>query len=60
MFRKFGMLGILAVVAAVAGFVSTCLYTVQESEQVVITQFGRPVGDAITTPGLKLKNRFKT
>ena len=33
-------------------------YIVNESEQVVITQFGKPVGDPITTPGLKLKKPF--
>jgi len=31
------------------------LYVVQEPEQVVITQFGKPVGDPIVTPGLKFK-----
>jgi len=33
-------------------------YIVNESEQVVITQFGKPVGSPITTPGLKLKKPF--
>jgi modulator of FtsH protease HflC len=37
---------------------STSAYVVGESEQVVITQFGKPVGDAITTPGLKFKTPF--
>jgi membrane protease subunit HflC len=31
---------------------------VKENEQVVITQFGKPVGKAKTTPGLKLKVPF--
>jgi len=31
------------------------LYTVDETEQVVITQFGRPIGDPIKEPGLKFK-----
>ena len=30
-------------------------YVVKETDQVIITQFGKPVGEAITTPGLKLK-----
>jgi membrane protease subunit HflC len=30
-------------------------YVVNEAQQVVITQFGRPVGDPVTTPGLKFK-----
>ncbi len=33
-------------------------YTVQEWEQVIITQFGEPVGDARTSPGLHLKVPF--
>jgi membrane protease subunit HflC len=33
-------------------------YVVKEPEQVVITQFGKPIGDPITTPGLKLKAPF--
>ena len=33
-------------------------YIVNESEQVVITQFGKPVGNPITSPGLKLKKPF--
>lgn len=31
------------------------LFIVNETEQVVITQFGKPVGDAITTPGIHFK-----
>ena len=30
-------------------------YTVDQTEQVIITQFGRPVGDPITEPGLRFK-----
>jgi membrane protease subunit HflC len=52
----------LAVIAIVGFFVlailSGSLYTVKETEQVVITQFGKPVGKPITTPGLKLKLPF--
>ena len=33
-------------------------YTVSEQEQVVITQFGEPIGHAITTPGLHVKIPF--
>jgi membrane protease subunit HflC len=33
-------------------------YTVDETEQVVITQFGKPVGDPITDPGLQVKLPF--
>ncbi|NSW94917.1 MAG: protease modulator HflC [Bacteroidales bacterium] len=34
------------------------VFKVKETEQVVITQFGKPVGEAITTPGLKIKVPF--
>lgn len=34
---------------------SMCAYTVPETEQVVITQFGKPVGDPVTAAGLHLK-----
>ncbi len=33
-------------------------YIVKETEQVVITQFGKPIGEAKSTPGLKLKSPF--
>ncbi len=35
--------------------VSRAAFVVNEWEQVVITQFGRPVGDPIVTPGLKIR-----
>jgi membrane protease subunit HflC len=34
------------------------LYTVIETEQVVITEFGRPVGGVVATPGLHWKTPF--
>lgn len=34
------------------------LYTVNEVEQMIITQFGKPVGDPVTSAGLKLKLPF--
>ena len=34
------------------------MYTVNEVEQVIITQFGEPVGDPVTTPGLHFKIPF--
>jgi membrane protease subunit HflC len=38
--------------------VHSALYTVSETEQVVITQFGEPIGHAVTRPGLHLKLPF--
>jgi len=37
---------------------SGALYIVDETEQVVLTQFGSPVGEPVTTPGLKWKLPF--
>lgn len=48
------IVGIFAAVLIFGG----AFYIVNESEQVVITQFGKPVGDPITTPGLKIKTPF--
>ena len=49
---------IVIVVAAVAFLVYNAAFTVDETEQVVITQFGRIVGSPITDPGLKFKVPF--
>ena len=44
------------------GTVATVLilsaYTVNQAEQVIITQFGRPIGDPVSTPGLHFKMPF--
>ena len=34
------------------------VYTVSETEQVIVTQFGRPIGGAVTEPGLHFKAPF--
>ncbi|MCF8219692.1 MAG: protease modulator HflC [Bacteroidales bacterium] len=51
---------ITIIIAAVIGLIvlADSAFIVDETEQVVITQFGRPVGDAKTTPGLKFKAPF--
>ncbi|HEV8580904.1 MAG TPA: protease modulator HflC [Thermoanaerobaculia bacterium] len=52
-------LAALVIVLLIAAVVlSSALFTVQETEQVIITQFGRPVGKPVTTPGLKMKVPF--
>jgi membrane protease subunit HflC len=50
----------VVVVVALAAVVllSGSLFVVNEWEQAIITQFGDPVGDPITRPGLKLKIPF--
>ena len=52
---------ILAVIVAVGVTVFIAvnsLYVVTEVEQVIITQFGKPVGAPVTTAGLKVKMPF--
>ena len=46
------------VVVAVLMTVGGALYQVDETDLVIITQFGEPVGDAISTPGLRVKAPF--
>jgi membrane protease subunit HflC len=38
--------------------VLSCFYTVNQTEQVIITQFGKPIGEPRTEPGLYLKLPF--
>lgn len=49
---------LLVLVGTVVFILTSALYAVSEIEQVIITQFGRPVGAAVTTAGLKLKVPF--
>ena len=51
MTRAFIIVVFLFIILVVPG----SLFTVYETEQVIITQFGEPVGDAITEPGLHYK-----
>ena len=44
--------------AIVAFILFNSFYTVGEAQQVILTQFGRPVGDPVTTAGLKMKMPF--
>jgi membrane protease subunit HflC len=46
------------VVAVALVLVRTSFYTVHQTEQVIVTQFGKPVGEPITDPGLHVKLPF--
>ncbi|MGO1650543.1 MAG: protease modulator HflC [Sphingobacterium sp.] len=48
-----GIILLLLVISA-----TSSVYIVNEKEQVVITQFGRPIGIAVTTPGINFKVPF--
>ena len=49
---------IVVFIAAALMVVYNAAYIVDETEQVVITQFGRVVGEPVTTPGLNFKLPF--
>ena len=53
LFAAVGAIVVLVLIVAGGAF-----YQVDETELVIITQFGEPVGEAITTPGLKFKAPF--
>jgi membrane protease subunit HflC len=53
--RQYLALGVLA--AAIVVYAGSA-YTVNETQQTIATQFGEPVGDAVTTPGLHFKVPF--
>ena len=53
--RQIAMLVVLGIVAYV---LMSSIYTVSEVEQMIITQFGKPVGEPVTSAGLKVKVPF--
>ena len=57
--RSSGLL-VLILAAVFVGIlvISFSVYTIDQTEQVIITQFGEPVGDPITEPGLHFKLPF--
>ncbi|MDZ7725485.1 MAG: protease modulator HflC [candidate division KSB1 bacterium] len=54
--NKYYLIGLLVIVALIV--ISNALYIVDETQQVIITQFGDPVGDPVTSPGLHAKLPF--
>ena len=56
---SYGIKALLWLVLAVGLILGTsALYTVNEMEYAIITQFGKPVGEPITEPGLHVKTPF--
>jgi len=53
--KHIGLIVILVLLVVVLGVMGGAFYVVDETQQVVITQFGEPKGDPVTTPGLKFK-----
>ena len=56
--NRLKLVAVLAVLAVVTFLLMGSLYTVNEVEQAIITQFGEPVGAPVTTAGLKVKVPF--
>jgi len=50
--------GGLVIVVAIVIAASSAFFVVQETEQVIITRFGKPVREAITKPGLHVRTPF--
>ena len=51
-------IGMLALLALAVYVLMGSIYTVSEVQQMIITQFGKPVGEPVTTAGLKFKVPF--
>jgi membrane protease subunit HflC len=49
---------VLVILTAAVFVLLSSIYTVSEVEQMIITQFGKPVGEPVTTAGLKIKIPF--
>jgi len=49
---------LLVVLGIVTYVLMSSIYTVSEVEQMIITQFGKPVGEPVTSAGLKVKVPF--
>src|SRR5690242_11414319 len=56
--NRIRLVGIVAVLAIGTYLLMSSIYTVSEVQQAIITQFGRPVGDPVTSAGLKFKVPF--
>ena len=49
---------IIAIIIVGIIVLAQSMYIVSEYEQVVVTQFGKPIGDPVTEPGIKFKAPF--
>lgn len=56
--NKAAAIAVTALVVAGTYVGTSSVYTVSEVEQAIITQFGKPVGEPVTTAGLKFKVPF--
>ncbi len=56
--RHLSFLAVALIALLIIATLGGAFYKVEEWQQVIITQFGRPVGDPVTSPGLKIKTPF--
>lgn len=56
--KRAGLFALLIIVVLALSALGSALFVVRETEQVVITQFGKPVGDPVREPGINLKVPF--
>ena len=56
--KQIGLIVAVIAIILVLSVLGGVFYVVDETQQVVITQFGDPVGDPVITPGLKVKIPF--
>jgi len=56
--KKIKPIALVAILAIATFVLVSSTYTVSEVEQVIITQFGKPVGAPVTSAGLKVKLPF--
>jgi membrane protease subunit HflC len=56
--NKYKQIVILAALVIGSYLLMSSIYTVSEVEQMIITQFGKPVGEPVTSAGLKVKLPF--
>ena len=52
------LVALIAILGVAVFVLVSSIYTVNEVEQMIITQFGKPVGEPVTTAGLKVKIPF--
>lgn len=56
--RNVGTIGGLVVLIFLLAVLNSTFFVVDETQQVILTQFGEPVGEPITSPGLHMKIPF--
>lgn len=56
--NRFALIAIVVVLGIGTFVTMSTVYTVSEVQQAIITQFGKPVGEPVTTAGLKFKVPF--